>query len=456
LRKILGLNSPGTATTLGGDDYDMINQYLTGVDQSATDPVTIATITRFWDNRLKFYNPARTKSISIRTLPFLNDYDLTIPLLSSNDEIVGLISAQQLQNKTININENLLKHGSTNMVGDLLVGNGVKYDRLQMSSNAGYHLAVKTDLSGLEWVAPVIGAGETNTAANLGTAGVGVYHSKSGVQFRFKKINSATNGRITITDDTTNNEIDLGITPGTDGQFLKTVGTTPTWSTLTSAFGTVLPDGSNFSGTKYGLFTGGARDGDRLLSGLTTYGDIDTTVQPTWTYTRFTSEEEDDAICGFSSELITSRQHNPEVRLSFKHDLASQKGWAGLLSTKEYPVGGGGDNPVEDNSGVMIGYHETDTNWLIQWNNGGAVPVTFNTGLAKGGGNKKWRIILNNSTASITVKTGEIGAETTYVNASTSQVPAQTTGLALHLMGASLTGTAMSVSVDFAQITEQP
>ena len=319
MRKILGLNSPGTATSLGGDDYDMINEYLTGVDQSATDPVTIATTTRFWDNRLKFYNPARTKSISIRTLPFLNDYDFTIPLLSSNDEIVGLITAQQLQNKTININENLLKHGSSNLIGDLLVGNGTKYDRLPMSSNAGYHLAVKTDLSGLEWVAPVIGAGETNTAANLGTAGIGVYHSKSGVQFRFKKINSAVNGRITVTDDTTNNEIDLGITPGTDGQFLKTVGTTPTWSTLSSQYGTVMPDGTNFAGGRYGKFMGGSANGDGQLAGLNIHGNLGSSVALNELVTIFTSEAEDDAVAGWITPLrCTQRAYNPHFKIKIQ------------------------------------------------------------------------------------------------------------------------------------------
>ena len=156
---------------------------------------------------------------------------MTLPLLSSNDEIVGLLTTQTLQNKIINVNNNTLKHGITNAIGDLLVGTGTKYDRLAMGSTGGYVLAIKSDLTGLEWVsAPGGGTGETNTASNVGTAGVGVFKLKSGVNLQFKKINAASGGLVAVTDDTTNSEIDLNITGGTNGQILKTVGTTPTWS----------------------------------------------------------------------------------------------------------------------------------------------------------------------------------------------------------------------------------
>ena len=230
-RKILNKNSPGTSGTFAADDWDYINKYLTDVDQTAIDPVSIKTNTSFWDNRLRVWNPAKTKSYRIRGLAIVNDYDLTLPLLSSNDEIVGLITTQTLQNKVINVNNNTLKHGITNAIGDLLVGTGTKYDRLAMGSTGGYVLAVKSDLTGLEWIsAPGGGSGEANTASNVGTGGVGVFKLKSGVNLQFKKMNAASGALVTVTDDTTNSEIDLNITGGTNGQILKTVGTTPTWS----------------------------------------------------------------------------------------------------------------------------------------------------------------------------------------------------------------------------------
>jgi hypothetical protein len=52
------------------------------------------------------------------------------------------------------------------------------------------------------------GGGEANTASNVGTAGVGIYDSKNGVDLRFKKLNSLTTA-LTINLDTPNQKIDF-------------------------------------------------------------------------------------------------------------------------------------------------------------------------------------------------------------------------------------------------------
>ncbi|GEM_PF-1596082 len=54
------------------------------------------------------------------------------------------------------------------------------------------------------------GSGESNTASNIGTAGVGIFKSKSGADLQFKKLNAANN-RISVTDDTGNDEVDIGL-----------------------------------------------------------------------------------------------------------------------------------------------------------------------------------------------------------------------------------------------------
>jgi hypothetical protein len=53
-------------------------------------------------------------------------------------------------------------------------------------------------------------SGESNTASNVGTAGVGVFKQKTGIDLEFKKINAGSN-KVTITDDTGSNEIDVDV-----------------------------------------------------------------------------------------------------------------------------------------------------------------------------------------------------------------------------------------------------
>lgn len=54
------------------------------------------------------------------------------------------------------------------------------------------------------------GGGETNTASNVGTAGVGPFKQKNGVDLEFKNINAGSN-KISITDDAVEDEIDVDV-----------------------------------------------------------------------------------------------------------------------------------------------------------------------------------------------------------------------------------------------------
>ena len=77
------------------------------------------------------------------------------------------------------------------------------------TSQAGKYPRVKSTEDGLEYVSGV-GSGEANTASNAGSGGVGLFKQKVAEDLQFKNINAGS-GRVAVTDDTANGEVDIDI-----------------------------------------------------------------------------------------------------------------------------------------------------------------------------------------------------------------------------------------------------
>ncbi len=103
----------------------------------------------------------RDSNAAIVNRPLVSITNYTTKLLDVYPTYVDFNSALTIRNSTITVDQNTVKHSSTNTAGDILVNNGTSFTRLARGSS-GQFLAVKSDETTLEW--KTTGAGITNMA----------------------------------------------------------------------------------------------------------------------------------------------------------------------------------------------------------------------------------------------------------------------------------------------------
>lgn len=408
--------------------------------------------------------------------------------------------AETITNKTISVDLNPINHSTTNTIGDILKNTGTRYARMGKGT-ALQLLRVNSGATDLEWADPAVvaGGGETNTASNIGTAGIGVFKVKSGVDLQFKKVFAASTN-MSVVDDVANNKINLdvnlgaitlsslagtinlssqvsgnlavanggtgvtsitgllkgtgtgafsGIANGAANQVLTMVGGAPTWAALPSAGTTAafMPDV-----TKWGGFWGGATSGTGILGGAAGYGAAITGDQGSSTdnFTTFTTDSSDASVAGFKTLCsITRRSYTPVVNYRFKiGDISNSRVWMGLSTESDVALNAGGDDPLSGGaSGLMFGYSDIHSSFQVTYAVSGSSSSFIST-TTKNTATHDLQLEFDNVAGKIKVTLdGSV-----YSPAGTSNTPATTTPLFLHFNIESIGSNAVPISINYCKI----
>ena len=238
-------NGTGTVTTT--------KVVPTGVVVGTTDTQTLTNKSLVDATTFIIDDIDNTKKLQLQLSGITTATTRTLTVPDASDTLAVLATAQTLTNKNItDTGSNVTANGLRTATTTVSVASAT-------APSSGQVLTA-TSTTAATWQTPT--TGETNTASNVGVGGVGVFKQKTGANLEFKNINAGTN-KITITNDSANNEIDvdvaeanltlnniggtLGVTKGgtgvatfTSGAILQGNGTGAITATLTAPSGTIV------------------------------------------------------------------------------------------------------------------------------------------------------------------------------------------------------------------------
>ena len=509
--KEVNISNPGTSTKYGSNDTLEIMQLFNN-KVVANRRVQIKNPWQ-WMDHLELVAPttlpASPTSANIRHI-VVDPADNHLKIQKTGGTMIDLdalvantwnaAASETLTNKTYQVDLNTLSHSTTNAIGDLLKNTGTKFNRFAKGT-ALQLLRVNSGATDLEWADPAVvsGGGEINTVSNIGTAGIGVYKQKTGVNFELKKLFAASTN-MSVVDDVANNKINLdvnlgaislsslagtinlssqvtgtlgvanggtgaasltglvkgtgtgafsGIANGTANQVLTMIGGAPQWAALPAAgtSSSFMPDV-----TKWGGFWGGATSGTGILGGAVGYGNSITGDQSSSTdnFTTFTTDSSDASIAGFKTLCsITRRSYTPVVNFRFKiADNSNNRVWMGLSTESTIALNAGGDDPLSGGaSGLLFGYSDIHSAFQITYAQSGS-SSTFISTVTKNTATHDLQLEFDNVAGKIKATLDG----TVYTPAGTSNTPSTTTPLFLHFNIEAIGSNARSISLNYGKI----
>jgi hypothetical protein len=135
----------------------------------------------------------------------------------SHDSLSGFVTNEHIDHSSININTGDALTGGGDLTTSRTLNLNINGLTTDSSPNGAADFVVTYDTSVGSHKKVLLNSlpgadAEINTASNIGS-GVGVYKQKTGVNLEFKTINNGST-KVTITDDTSNNEVDIDINEG--------------------------------------------------------------------------------------------------------------------------------------------------------------------------------------------------------------------------------------------------
>lgn len=140
-----------------------------------------------------------------------------LPVPGADDNVWGdVLNEYLLESHT---SSGSLKSGSVTAVtlangsvtSNVISNNSITPQKLSSDTPAGGEI-LSYNGAGFEWITPqaASGSGEVNTASNIGSGGVGIYKQKTGEDLELKRVRAGST-KVTITDNTGNNTVDLDV-----------------------------------------------------------------------------------------------------------------------------------------------------------------------------------------------------------------------------------------------------